>query len=514
MARAALSLVSARLGAISSAQSKHMLVRRSAARLAASGVRCLAVPPPTRVSKSRSEEQGVTPVGSGVPIGTPREDWKKYGYSTRCASVVKVSDYAIRRVKPVSLPIVLGSTFELDDARHGARLHEKREAPYADGDGYVYGRWGSPTNEGAARQLAALEGIGPESEGGCMLFSSGMAAITGALMAALKAGDHAVFPYAVYGGTHEFLCNYAEDWGIEYSLVDATDPSEYAKAMRPNTRVIYTETPANPTCRLTDLPAIAAIADAHAAAGRPRPLVMCDGTFATPYHQRVLEIPGIDVAIHSATKYIGGHSDILAGAVTCNDAEYVHALAKVSPPRRTPRAVDRRSPAFSTSPSRVRRCRSSSVRPSPRSSHSSSHAGYAPYTCAWSATGEAQCRRARDLGRDLLEQSRARDLARRSAVCPRRRTSSSQRDRWRAPSRRIRWSPQCSTQASPHTRTTSSPWECSHLAGADARRSRRSAGCSRSLSRASPTSRSAARVVCARGSSSSRWRSHSAGRRV
>ncbi len=367
-----------------------MLVRRSAARLAASGARCLAVPPPTRISKSRSEEQGVTPIGSGVPIGTPREDWKKYGYSTRCASVVKVSDYAIRRVKPVSLPIVLGSTFELDDARHGARLHEKREAPYADGDGYVYGRWGSPTNEGAARQLAALEGIGPESEGGCMLFSSGMAAITGALMAALKAGDHAVFPYAVYGGTHEFLCNYAEDWGIEYSLVDATDPNEYAKAMRPNTRVIYTETPANPTCRLTDLPAIAAIADAHAAAGRPRPLVMCDGTFATPYHQRVLEIPGIDVAIHSATKYIGGHSDILAGAVTCNDAEYVHALAKVSPPRRALRAVDRLPPAFCTHTQRVRRCRSSLVRLLPRSSRSSSRAGCAPYTCEWSATGEAQ----------------------------------------------------------------------------------------------------------------------------
>jgi len=268
--------------------------------------------------------------GSGVPIGTPRDGWKTYGYETRCASVVKVSDFAMRRVKPISLPIVLGSTFELDDCAHGARLHEKHEAPYADGDGYVYGRWGSPTNEGAARQVAALEGIGPESDGGCMLFSSGMAAITGSLSAALKAGDHAVLPYTVYGGTHEFMVQFARHWGIEYTLVDATDPQAYAKAMRPNTRVVYTETPANPTCRLTDLDAVAAVVDAHAAAsGSPRPWVLCDSTFATPFHQRCLENPGVDVAIHSATKYIGGHSDILAGAVTSSSSTFMHELAKV-----------------------------------------------------------------------------------------------------------------------------------------------------------------------------------------
>ena len=143
-------------------------------------------------------------------MGTPREGWDRYGYDTRCASVVKVSDFAIRRVKPISLPICLGSTFELDDCAHGARLHEKREQPYADEDGYVYNRWGSPTNEGAARQVAALEGIGPEHEGGCMLFSSGMSAITASLMAALKQGDHAIFPYTVYGGTNQFMREFLE----------------------------------------------------------------------------------------------------------------------------------------------------------------------------------------------------------------------------------------------------------------------------------------------------------------
>ena len=176
-------------------------------------------------------------VGAGVPVGTPRPNWKQYGYSTRCASVVKVSDFAVRRVKALSLPIVLGSTFELDNAKHGARLHEKHEAPYADGDGYVYSRWGSPTNEGAARQLAALKGIGPNDPGGSLLFSSGMAAITGALMAVMQKGDHGVFPYTVYGGTHEFLVEFAQHWGVEYTLVDSTKPEEYAKAIKPNTKV-------------------------------------------------------------------------------------------------------------------------------------------------------------------------------------------------------------------------------------------------------------------------------------
>lgn len=267
--------------------------------------------------------------GAGVPVGTPRAAWDSYGYETRCASVVKVSDFATRRAQALSLPIVMGSTYELDSTSHGARLHDKKEAAYADGDGYVYARWGSPTNEGAARQLAALEGIGPEHEGGCMLFSSGMAAITSALQAALRSGDHAVLPYTVYGGTHEFLVEFAQHWGMEYTLVDPTKPEEYGRAMKPNTKVVYTESPANPTCRLTDLKAVAKLVDAHAAKGHVRPLVMCDSTFASPFHQRCCEIPGVDVAIHSATKYIGGHSDILAGAVTGRSGKFMHELAKV-----------------------------------------------------------------------------------------------------------------------------------------------------------------------------------------
>ena len=121
---------------------------------------------------------------------------------------------------------------------------------------------------------------------------------------------------------------YAQHWGIEYTFVDATDAEEYRKALQPNTRVVYTESPANPTCRLTDLNAVSRICDEHAAKGHTRPIIMCDSTFATPFHQRCLEYPGVDIAIHSATKYIGGHSDIVAGAVTSKSTEVMHEVAK------------------------------------------------------------------------------------------------------------------------------------------------------------------------------------------
>jgi len=252
-------------------------------------------------------------------------------FATKCASLYVSRTGADRGLSP---PIYFASTYALDDADHGARLHAKREGPYSDSDGFVYSRWGSPTNEAAARQIAALEGLESDSSGGTMLFGSGMSAITSALLAVLKSGDHAVFPKTVYGGTHEFLNEFAMDWGITVDFVDATGPdgpAAYRAALKDNTRVVYTETPANPTCRLTDLRGVAAIVDEkYGVQGTEgRPWVMCDGTFATPYHQRTLSIPGLDVSIHSATKYLGGHSDIIAGSVTSTSDEFMHCLAKV-----------------------------------------------------------------------------------------------------------------------------------------------------------------------------------------
>merc|ERR1712238_61366 len=163
-----------------------------------------------------------------------------------------------------------------------------------------------------------------------------------ALMAVLKSGDHAIFPNTVYGGTHEFAEEFCRDWGIDVTYVDASGvdgPENYQKAFQKNTKVVYAETPANPTMRLTDLAGVGQVVDAHYGVAvdtpgtdpkqRVRPYVMVDGTFATPYHQRVLDIPGIDVSIHSATKYLGGHSDLLAGSVTSRGEPFLHGCAKV-----------------------------------------------------------------------------------------------------------------------------------------------------------------------------------------
>jgi cystathionine beta-lyase/cystathionine gamma-synthase len=178
-----------------------------------------------------------------------------------------------------------------------------------------------------------LEGV--HENGGTMLFGSGMSGITSALMSVLKAGDHAVFPYTVYGGTHEFLKEFAVHWGVEIDFIDGAGkqgPEAYRAAFRDNTKVVYCETPANPTCRITDLRGVGRVVDEFFGKreNNPnRPWVMVDGTFATPYHQRSLDIPGVDVSIHSCTKYLGGHSDILAGSVSSNSPEFCHGLAKV-----------------------------------------------------------------------------------------------------------------------------------------------------------------------------------------
>lgn len=283
-------------------------------------------------------------------------------FATQCATLYHPSPKANRGLAP---PIYFGSTFTLDDADHGARLHDKKEAAFTDDDGFVYSRWGSPTNEACARQIAALEGV--HESGGTLLFGSGMSGITSALMSVLKAGDHAVFPYTVYGGTHEFLKEFAVHWGVEIDFIDGAGkqgPEAYRAAFRENTKVVYCETPANPTCRITDLRGVGRVVDefyGDRKSNPNRPWVMVDGTFATPYHQRSLDIPGVDVSIHSCTKYLGGeerlfwiewecvkqraifdritervvslqfagHSDILAGSVSSNSAEFCHGIAKV-----------------------------------------------------------------------------------------------------------------------------------------------------------------------------------------
>ncbi len=166
-----------------------------------------------------------------------------------------------------------------------------------------YGRYGNPTQRVAERKLAALEG----AEDG-LLFSSGMAAITTTLFAMLSRGAHVVVTDDAYRRTRQFLLQVLRRYGVEVSVVPAGDYDRLEEAVRPTTRLLFSESPTNPYNRILDLERVAEIGKRH------RVKTIIDSTFATPINQRPLEF-GIDLVIHSATKYLGGHNDLLAGAV-------------------------------------------------------------------------------------------------------------------------------------------------------------------------------------------------------
>jgi cystathionine gamma-synthase len=171
-----------------------------------------------------------------------------------------------------------------------------------------YGRYGNPTQRVAEQKLAALEG----AEAG-LLFSSGMAAITTTLFAMLSKGAHVVVTDDAYRRTRQFLLQVLRRYGVEVSVVPAGDYDRLEEAVRQTTRLIFSESPTNPYNRILDLERVADIGRRH------RVKTVIDSTFATPINQRPLEF-GIDLVIHSATKYLGGHNDLLAGAVLGSDA--------------------------------------------------------------------------------------------------------------------------------------------------------------------------------------------------
>lgn len=233
----------------------------------------------------------------------------------------------------LALPIITSSTFRLQDAAHGAALHAKERAPEADSDGYVYGRWGNPTTHVLGRIISTAEGIDLDKEGSCTyVFSSGMAAISTTLLAFLTGGNHVVAQRCVYGGTHEVLSGVLKALGIECTWVNGNDINEWRAAVRPNTRMFYAETPANPSMRLTDLEALGKLClEVNASRSEDeRTCVAVDGTFGTPYHQTPLSFPGVEVSIHSCTKYLGGHSDVLAGSVTARGEKKLRRLGHMA----------------------------------------------------------------------------------------------------------------------------------------------------------------------------------------
>jgi cystathionine beta-lyase/cystathionine gamma-synthase len=175
---------------------------------------------------------------------------------------------------------------------------------YEDVPSTLYPRYfNTPNQKAVITKLAALE----HSEDG-IIFSSGMAAILTSLFAMLKQGDHAIFQSDLYGGTHHAIVTEFARYGIGYSMVEGSDPGNFEKAIKKETRVIYIETPSNPTLKITDIAAVGAIARKHGI------ITVIDNTFASPINQNPIDL-GIDIVAHSGTKYIGGHSDICCGAV-------------------------------------------------------------------------------------------------------------------------------------------------------------------------------------------------------
>jgi cystathionine gamma-synthase len=209
----------------------------------------------------------------------------------------------------VTTPIVCSSTYVFEDTAELRRYF----------DGFVereeYGRYGNPTVREAETRIAQLDGAGD-----CVLFPSGMSAVTTTLLLLLKTGDHVVMTADCYRRTRQFVQRVLARFGVTATLVEADDHAALERAIVPEkTKLIVSESPTNPYLRVVDLPKLAQIRDRH-----PGVRILIDSTFATPINQRPLAL-GADLVLHSATKYLGGHNDLLAGAV-CGDAGFLSAL--------------------------------------------------------------------------------------------------------------------------------------------------------------------------------------------
>ncbi|HNP74129.1 MAG TPA: cystathionine gamma-synthase [Kouleothrix sp.] len=215
---------------------------------------------------------------------------ESYGFATRAIHAGQEPDQA---TGAVIVPIYQTSTF----AQEAVGVHK----------GYDYARSGNPTRTALETALAALDG-GAHA----LAFASGLAAETAVLLM-LAAGDHVIGGDDCYGGTYRLFSKVFARHGLSFDFVDTRDPEEVAEAIRPETKLVWLETPTNPLLKLADIARIAELARARGA------LTLVDNTFASPYLQRPLEL-GADLVLYSTTKYIGGHSDVVGGALVMRDA--------------------------------------------------------------------------------------------------------------------------------------------------------------------------------------------------
>ena len=193
---------------------------------------------------------------------------------------------------PLATPIYQTSTFEVTDNEQQVRASTTDQ---------FYTRYGNPTHTVAESAIAGLEGVDA-----ALLFASGMTAITTSILALVKSGDHIVAQRDIYGGTIKFLSSWLPKLGVETTFVDTVEYEQQAQAIKPNTKLLYIESPTNPTLRVVDLKQVSALAKQHGITS------VIDSTFATPINQRPAE-SGIDLVLHSGTKFFAGHSDLICG---------------------------------------------------------------------------------------------------------------------------------------------------------------------------------------------------------
>lgn len=233
-------------------------------------------------------------------------DTKNKGFDTK---LIHAGDFEDAYGSAV-VPIYQASTFSFKNAQHGADLFAGKEK------GYIYSRIGNPTIEALENKLAELEdGIGG------VAFGSGMGAVSSVYFSFLQQGDHIISTSAVYGPSRGLMETLLHNLGVESTYIDTSDLTLVEKSIRSNTKLIYLETPANPTIRLTDIEAISALAHKH---NIP---VCVDNTFSSPYLQQPLHL-GADIVLHSLTKFINGHADIVGGVVICKQADHLKKIRK------------------------------------------------------------------------------------------------------------------------------------------------------------------------------------------
>jgi len=231
-------------------------------------------------------------------------DTKKSGFNTKLIHAGEIND----QFGSATVPIYQTSTFSFKSAEEGAKCFA------GESDGYIYTRIGNPTINALERQIATLE-----NGFGAIAVSSGMAAATTIYLSLLSTGDHIVSTDAIYGPARGVMEKQFVRFGFQSTYINTTNVENIKKAIRRNTKVIYIETPANPTMDITDIKACSEIAQKHDC------LLVVDNTFCSPYLQKPLDL-GADIVFHSMTKFINGHADIVAGIIIAKEEKLYHQL--------------------------------------------------------------------------------------------------------------------------------------------------------------------------------------------